>query len=311
LRLVFAGTPAFASTALAALHAAGHDIALVLTRPDKPAGRGMRVSPSDVGRIAGELGIATFKPPTLRDGAAAARLREASPDAIVVAAYGLILPAEILAIPRYGCINIHASLLPRWRGGAPIPHAPLAGDQTTGVSIMQMDAGLDTGPVLMRASYRIDDRETGGSLTQALAALGAETIVRALADIASLKPTAQAGSEATYAPKIDKAEARIDWRAPNVAIDRLVRAFHPAPGAETLLADMPVKIWEASPAEGAGTPGEILACDASGVVVACGRGALRLVRAQRAGSKPMAADALLRGARLAPGARFGSAKSLA
>ncbi len=311
MRLVFAGTPAFASAALAALRAAGHDIALVLTRPDKPAGRGMRIASSEVARLATQLGIATLKPLSFRDGEVAARLRALKTDAMVVAAYGLILPADVLALPRLGCFNIHASLLPRWRGAAPIERALLAGDDTTGVSIMQMDAGLDTGPVLLQEPYAITSRETGGSLTQALAERGAEAIVRALRSIDSLARVPQDGSRASYAPKLAKAESRIDWGASNVVIDRQVRAFDPAPGAETSLADTLVKIWEALPVEGSGAPGEILANTSGGAVVACGRGALRVIRAQRAGGRPMPADALLRGARLGPGARFGSAASLA
>jgi methionyl-tRNA formyltransferase len=307
LRLAFAGTPAFASTALAALHAAGHDIALVLTRPDKPAGRGMRVSESDVARLAASLGIEVFKPASLRDADALGRLRAAAPEAMVVAAYGLILPPEALAIPRHGCLNIHASLLPRWRGAAPIQRAILAGDAATGVTIMQMDAGLDTGPVLLEAAHPIAPRETAGSLTQALAQRGAEAIVSALAAIEALPRTPQDEARATHAPKITKAEARIDWSASAAAIDRQVRAFNPVPGAETTLGEASVKLWDAQPTEGSGAPGEILECRAGEALVACGKDALRVRTVQRSGGRPMAADALLRGARLGPGARFGSA----
>ena len=311
MRLAFAGTPAFACAALAALHSAGHQIALVLTRPDKPAGRGMRVADSDVARLASQLGIETFKPVSLRDGEAVRRLREAAPEATIVAAYGLLLPAEVLAIPRHGSLNIHASLLPRWRGAAPIQRALLAGDANTGVSIMQMDAGLDTGPVLMEAAHVIAPRETAGSLTAALAQLGADAIVRALEGIDALPRRAQDAARATYAPKITKAEARIDWSAPSAVIDRQIRAFNPVPGAETTLGESSVKIWDAQPAEGSGTPGEILECRAGEALVACGTGAMRIRSVQRSGGRAMAADALLRGARLGPGARFGSAAPVA
>ncbi len=311
MRLAFAGTPAFASAALAALHGAGHDIALVLTRPDKPAGRGMRVAESDVARLASKLAIDTFKPLSLRGEEGARRIREAAPDAMVVAAYGLILPPGVLGIPRYGCLNIHASLLPRWRGAAPIQRALLAGDAATGVCIMQMDAGLDTGPVLLEAPHAITTRDTAGSLTQALAQLGGDAIVRALAAIGSLPRKPQDDTRAIYAPKIAKAEARIDWSAPAMAIDRQIRAFNPVPGAETTLGESSVKIWEALPAEGSGTPGEILESRAGEALVACGAGALRVRSVQRSGGRPMAADALLRGAHLGPGARFGSAAPVA
>ena len=266
----------------------------------------MRLASSDVAGLAARLGIATLKPPSLRDDELAERVRAAQADAMVVAAYGLILPAAMLAIPRLGCLNVHASLLPRWRGAAPIERALLAGDDTTGVSIMQMDAGLDTGPVLLEAPYAVAPRETGGSLTQALAERGAEAIVRALRSIDSLPRVPQNESRASYAPKLVKADSRIDWGASNVINDRKVRAFNPAPGAETALGDTIVKIWEALPVAGSGVCGEILGSGSGEVVVACGAGALRLIRAQRAGGRPMSAEALLRGARLAPGARFGA-----
>ena len=306
MRLAFAGTPAFAAEALAAVHAAGHHITLVLTRPDKPAGRGLRVAESDVARRAAILGLEVCKPPSLRDAGIVERLRMATLDAMVVAAYGLILPQEVLAIPRHGCLNIHASLLPRWRGAAPIQRAILAGDTTTGVSIMQMDAGLDTGAVMLQFPQPIGERDTSGSLTEMLARRGADAIVQALGDLDSLRRTPQDDSQATYAAKITRADARIDWGASCVQVDRQIRALNPAPGAETTLDGSLLKIWSARPVSGSGSPGEILSAPAGDLVVACGSGAIRLDSLQRAGGRPMPADAFLRGARVGPGTRFGS-----
>jgi methionyl-tRNA formyltransferase len=307
LRVVFAGTPPFAAHALEAILAAGHEIPLALTQPDRPSGRGLRVTPGAVAETAQRHGILTLKPASLRqDAAAADQLRAADPDVMVVAAYGLILPQAVLDIPRRGCLNIHASLLPRWRGAAPIQRALLAGDVQTGICIMQMDAGLDTGPVLLEKPTPIGERDTAGTLTEALARLGAAAIVEALRSIDSLVARAQDGAGATYAAKITKAEARIDWSRSQRAVDRQVRAFNPAPGAETRLGAEVLKVWEAEPATGAGKPGEVLETDAGRLVIACGDGALALTRVQRPGGKPMSAADFLRGARVARGAMLES-----
>jgi len=307
LRVAFAGTPPFAATALEALAASGHEIALVLTQPDRPAGRGMRLTPSAVSQAAERFAFPVAKYPTLRDANAQSALREAGLDVLVVAAYGLLLPPEVLQIPKHGCINIHASLLPRWRGAAPIQRALLAGDARTGVSIMQMDAGLDTGPVLLEEAIDIGPEDTTGSLTEALARLGARAVVTALEKLDVLRPRPQDASQATHAPKVAKAEGSIDWTQPSEAIGRRIRAFNPAPGAESRMGGEVVKIWEAIPVPVAGEPGEIVVSDGQRVVVACGRGALELRRVQRAGGKPVSGVEFARGSRLAKGRRFQSA----
>jgi methionyl-tRNA formyltransferase len=294
LRVVFAGTPPFAARALAAIAQAGHPIPLVLTQPDRPAGRGLKLTPSAVSEAAAGLGLPVEKPLSLRGPEAVQRLRDARPEAMVVAAYGLILPQAVLDIPPRGCINIHASLLPRWRGAAPIQRAILAGDAVTGISIMRMEAGLDTGPVLLTRELPIGPHATTGNLTEQLADLGAAAIVEALARIGELQPARQDEGRATYAAKVAKPEARIDWHKPNTDIDRQVRAFNPAPGAEASLGGTSLKIWAAEPVEGEGAPGEWLE-RAPGLVVACGRGALRLLEVQRPGAKRMAAEVFARG----------------
>ena len=304
MRVVFAGTPPFAARALEALLEAGHDIALVVTRPDRPAGRGLRLSPSAVALAAAQWGLPTLKPRSLADDESQERLRAARADVVVVAAYGVLLPPTVLSIPGRGCLNIHASLLPRWRGAAPIARALLAGDAQTGITIMRMDAGLDTGPVLLEAPLAIGPRESAGSLTQSLASLGARTIVTALASLDSLPPRAQDSSSATYAAKITKAEAHIDWTLASAAIDRQVRAFNPAPGAESLLGGDVLKVWEAEPVPGSGKPGEILRADTE-FVVACGEAALALRKVQRSGGKSMLARDFLRGFRLEKGEILG------
>ena len=305
MRVVFAGTPPFAARALEAILAAGHDVPLVLTQPDRPAGRGLRLAASAVAQAAERHAIPVLKPQTLKQGDAGAKLREIAPDVMVVAAYGLLLTAAILAIPARGCLNVHASLLPRWRGAAPIQRALLAGDKTTGITIMQMDAGLDTGPALLEKEIPIGDRDTAGRLTEALAALGAAAIVEALRSLDSLRPRAQEDSRATYAPKIAKAEAQIDWSQSSAAIDRLVRAFNPVPGAETRWSGEALKVWEVQSASGRGRPGEVIESDSESLVVACGEGALSLLRVQRPGGKPMAAGDFLRGARVPCGTLVG------
>ncbi|MGZ5101917.1 MAG: methionyl-tRNA formyltransferase [Usitatibacter sp.] len=306
MRVVFAGTPPFAACALDALLDSGHEVALVLTQPDRPAGRGMRVAQSAVSAAAAARAIETLKPGSLKDSEARERLREARADVMVVAAYGILLPADVLAIPARGCINIHASLLPRWRGAAPIQRAILAGDLETGISIMQMDAGLDTGPVLLARPLAIPPRATAGTLTESLASLGAQAIVTALASLDSLEARPQQSSQATYAAKVAKPEARIDWSRSAVDVDRQVRAFNPSPGAEAVLNAEILKIWEAEPVEGSGRPGEVVRLDGE-LVVACGEGALALRSVQRAGGKRMAAKDFLRGVRLSRGEVLGSA----
>ena len=305
MRVVFAGTPPFAARALAALHAAGHEIPLVLTQPDRPAGRGMKLTPSAVGAWAAEHGLRVEKLATLKTDEAASILSSASPDVMVVAAYGLLLPPRVLALPRFGCINIHASLLPRWRGAAPIQRALLAGDRETGIAIMRMDAGLDTGPVLLEKRMPIGDEDTAGTLTERLADLGAEAIVEALANMPSLPERTQATAGVTYAQKISKAEARIDWARSNVEIDRQVRAFNPAPGAESRLQGEPLKIWRARAVEGTGSPGQMLRFRDSKLVVACGKGALELLEIQRPGSRRMGVADFLRGTPVDGGAMLG------
>ena len=307
MRVVFAGTPVFAARALEAIVDAGHEVPLVLTQPDRPSGRGMRVSESAVARAASERGIALWKPATLRDAQAPGRLREQRCDAMVVAAYGLILPAAVLEVPPRGCLNIHASLLPRWRGAAPIQRAILQGDETTGISIMVMDSGLDTGPVLMAKPRRIEPRDTAGSLTEALAQLGAETIVAALGNLDRLTPVAQQQAEATYASKIGKSDARIDWREPNVAIDRRIRALDPVPGAETTHAGDVLKIWRATPVQGDGSPGRVLHAGGSQLIIACGQAALAIEEIQRPGGRRMPVADFLRGSALRLGAVLESA----
>lgn len=319
MRIVFAGTPEFARLALERLHAAGFQIPLVLTQPDRPAGRGLKLQPSPVKQFAETHGLPVAQPRSLRtDGkfpeqAAAARelLEAARPDAMVVAAYGLILPQWVLDLPRLGCLNIHASILPRWRGAAPIHRAIEAGDTETGVTIMQMDAGLDTGAMLLLEKQPIASDDTTGSLHDKLAVLGGRMIVEALelAACGGLKPVPQPAEGVTYAHKIEKAEAAVDWREPAKAIARRVRAFNPAPGAATTLDGEPLKLWraEALPLNDAAVPGTVLQADAGGIVVACGEGALALHELQRAGGKRLAAGDFLRGAPLATGTRLGAA----
>jgi methionyl-tRNA formyltransferase len=305
MRLVFAGTPGFAVPALEALADAGHELAAVLTRPDRPAGRGLPAAASAVKQAAERRAIAVLQPATLKDPGVQAELRSLAPEVIVVAAYGLILPQAVLSLPPLGAVNIHASLLPRWRGAAPIQRALLAGDGVTGISIMQMDAGLDTGPVLLRAEVPIAPEDTAGTLADRLAALGARLIVAALDGLArgALPPTPQPTEGVTYAAKLEKHEARIDWARPAAEIERLVRAFDPVPGAAIRIRGVEAKLWRATVVDARGIPGTVLAAGADGIVVACGDGALRLEELQRAGGKRLPAAAFLRGFALAPGDR--------
>ncbi len=306
MRLIFAGTPEFAACALAALLRAGHEVALVLTQPDRPAGRGMRLVPSAVKALAQERGIEVYQPLGLKDEATLARLRALGADAMVVAAYGLILPEPVLAVARLGAINIHASLLPRWRGAAPIQRAILAGDALTGISIMRMDRGLDTGPLFATESVAITPEDTGASLQDKLAALGAHLIVAVLAQLERglLRAEPQPAAGASYAAKLAKAEAAIDWSEAAEVIERKVRAFNPLPGAATAIKGVGLKIWRARVIPATGAPGTILEASATGIIVACGGNALCVLELQRAGGKKLAAAQFLAGFALAAGDRL-------
>ncbi len=311
LRVAFAGTPAFAAEALRALHAAGHAVPLVLTQPDRPAGRGLKLQASPVKQLALDLGLPVLQPRGLRldgrfpDDAAAARaaLQAAAPDVMVVAAYGLILPPWVLELPRLGCLNIHASLLPRWRGAAPIHRAIEAGDAETGITIMQMDAGLDTGPTRLRAAEPIGPDDSTGTLHDRLAALGGRLVVQALRALdAPAQP--QPAEGVTYAHKVDKAEASIDWAQPAAVIERRVRAFDPFPGAHFGLDGQVVKLWRARCVPGAGTPGEVLPSPPGTLHVACGQDALSLLELQRPGGRRLPVADWLRAQPLPPGTRL-------
>lgn len=304
MRVIFAGTPEFAAQALAAIIAAGHEIPLVLTQPDRPAGRGMSLQPSAVKKLAIAHGLAVFQPLSLKGTEAQARLAELQADVMVVAAYGLILPQAVLDFPRHGCLNIHASLLPRWRGAAPIQRALLAGDAQTGVCIMQMEAGLDTGPVLLREAFPIEGEDTTASLHDKLASCGAALIVKVL-DGLPLASEIQPEAGVTYAHKIEKAEALIDWSRSAAELDRHIRAFNPFPGAQTQLGGQTVKLWQARPVAGQGEPGQVLAVDRQKIVIACGAGALAVSELQKAGGKRLPVQQFLAGNVLSVGDRFG------
>lgn len=305
MKLIFAGTPEFAAVALDALLAAGHAVALTLTQPDRPAGRGLKPRPSAVKALALARKLPLAQPASLKEPVIQEQLRAIGADAMVVAAYGLILPDAVLAIPARGCINIHASLLPRWRGAAPIQRAVLAGDRETGITIMQMDAGLDTGAILLQEKIALNDDDTAQTLHDKLAHLGARCVVRALKE--NPAPRAQDDTAATYADKITKAETVIDWARSAGDICRQIRAFDPVPGAVTTLDGATLKIWRAQPlAHEAVTPGTVMSARGSGIVVAAGGGAVNVIELQKAGSKRLAAAAFLAGAKLAPGARLGT-----
>ncbi len=303
MRVIFAGTPEFASAALQAIIAAGYEIPLVLTQPDRPAGRGMNLMPSPVKKLALENGLEVFQPLTLKDAAAQEKIAAVRADVMVVAAYGLILPQVVLDMPRFGCINIHASLLPRWRGAAPIHRALLAGDAETGVCIMQMEAGLDTGPVLLRGAFPIAADDTTSSLHDKLASLGASMIVEALPRL-PLTPEIQPLEGVTYAHKIEKAEALIDWSLPAATLDRHVRAFNPFPGAQALLGGQIIKLWKASAVAETGEIGRIISVDRDRIVIACSEGALAVTELQKAGGKRLPVQQFLAGNSLKVGDRF-------
>ena len=308
MKLIFAGTPEFAARALSALLAAGYEIALVLTQPDRAAGRGLKVNSSPVKRLADAHRIPLAQPATLKDAAMQDTLRAVGADLMVVAAYGLLLPQAVLDIPRLGALNIHASLLPRWRGAAPIQRALLAGDRETGACIMQMDSGLDTGPVLLCEALPIRDEDTAQTLHDRLAELGARLLVQALEGLArgALPALPQPDAGVTYAAKIDRAEARLDWSRPAVEVWRKVRAFNPHPGAVSRLGEVEVKIWRATPAAASGVPGEVLEAGARGIVVACGEASLRVEELQRAGGRRLSSGEFLRGHPVLPGQHFGN-----
>jgi methionyl-tRNA formyltransferase len=313
MRVGFAGTPVFAARALSAIQRSGFTIPLVLTQPDRPSGRGMAVAASAVKQLATEVRLPVCQPPKLRAPEVVAELTATPLDVLVVAAYGLILPQPVLAWPRYGCLNIHASLLPRWRGAAPIARAIEAGDEETGITIMQMDAGLDTGPIVGRARLAIAPGETTGALTERLADLGARVIVETLTMLrrdGHLPASPQPAEGVTYAAKIGRADALLDWNASASALDRRIRAMAPAPGAIAGWQAMPVKVRAAAPLAGRTTqlPGTVVAVSSHGIDVACGpddgSSLMRLIELQPAGGRPMAAHAFAIGRGVAPGKRF-------
>ncbi|MGB5556953.1 MAG: methionyl-tRNA formyltransferase [Paracoccaceae bacterium] len=302
MRVVFMGTPEFSVPVLEALMAAGHEIAAVYCQPPRPAGRGKKDRASPVQTRAEAMGLPVRHPVSLRTPEAQAEFAALGADVAVVVAYGLILPQAVLAAPRYGCLNIHASLLPRWRGAAPIHRAIMAGDEKTGVCIMQMDEGLDTGPVLLRAETPIGAEETTADVHDRLAALGAAKIVEALARLPELRPEPQPEKGVTYAAKIDKAEARVDWTSSATEIDRLIRGLSPFPGAWALIRGERVKLLASRLAGGQGRPGEVLD---GHLTIACGTGAIQPVRLQRAGRGVQSTEEFLRGWPVSAGEKVG------
>lgn len=308
MKILFAGTPVFAATALEALINAQHDVSLVLTQPDRPAGRGMKMVASAVKQIAQRHGLALLQPETLKDAELQARLRTLQADVMVVAAYGLLLPEAVLNIPSHGCLNIHASLLPRWRGAAPIQRAILAGDHETGITIMQMDAGLDTGAILLKHALAIVPDDTAQSLHDRLSVLGAQSIVEALALLQQGKLVSSKQDEmlASYAAKIKKDEAEIDWQHSAEQLERKVRAFNPNVGAYTHFHQKILKIWQAEVVVGgvSGKPGEIIAVDRESITVACGSGGLRIKTMQKPGGKKLPMTDFLAGNPIQTGEYF-------
>ena len=295
MRIVFMGTPEFSVPVLEAL-ARDHEVICVYSQPPRPAGRGKKDRPSPVQARAEALGLPVRHPVSLRSPEAQAEFAALNADVAVVVAYGLILPQAVLDAPRHGCLNIHASLLPRWRGAAPIHRAIMAGDAQTGICIMQMEAGLDTGPVLLREATAIGPEETTGALHDRLSVIGARLIGEALSRLPDLLPEMQPAEGVTYAAKIDKAEARVDWARPAVEVDRQIRGLSPFPGAWCDVAGERVKLLASRLATGAGAPGQVL----HGLTVACGAGAVEVTLAQREGKKPMAPEDFLRGFTLPP-----------
>ncbi len=299
MRVVFMGTPDFAVPTLDAILEAGHEVVCVVAQPDRPSGRGQKLTPPPVAARAVALGLALQQPTRIKTGEFPALLKALQPDVAVVIAYGRILTAELLAIPRFGCVNVHASLLPRWRGAAPIQAAVLAGDAVTGVCTQAMAEGLDTGPVYLETSTPIGPHETAGALHDRLMVLSAQIAVDTLAQLGTLVPNPQDEAQATWAPKISRDDGRVDWSRAVVDLDRQIRAMTPWPGGFVPTAEGPLKLLEAVPVEGAGTPGAVLSI--SPLVVATGHGALRLDRVQAPGRKPVSGHDFANGARLAVG----------
>ncbi|WP_297781137.1 methionyl-tRNA formyltransferase [uncultured Roseovarius sp.] len=302
MRVIFMGTPDFSVPVLEALVAAGHEVAAVYCQPPRPAGRGKKDRPSPVQARAEALGLPVRHPVSLKEAEAQAEFAALKADVAVVVAYGLILPQAVLDAPARGCLNIHASLLPRWRGAAPIHRAIMAGDVETGICIMQMEAGLDTGPVLLRGAMTIGPQETTGELHDRLSGLGARLIIEALGRLDDLRPVPQSEAGVTYAAKIDKSEARVEWTRPAAEIDRLIRGLSPFPGAWCEVGGERIKLLCSTVAEGQGAPGVVLG---DGLTVACGTGAVRLLRLQRAGRAAQDADEFLRGMPLPCGTQLG------
>lgn len=303
LKIIFAGTPDFAATALSALINSEHEVIAVYSQPDRPAGRGRKLRASPVKEVALEHDIPVYQPENLKDKDAQDELRALNADVMVVAAYGLLLPQAVLDIPKYGCLNIHASLLPRWRGAAPIQRAIAAGDTESGITIMQMNAGLDTGDILQLSACPITRQDSGGSLHDKLAEIGATTILETLANVAnnSLHPVVQDDALATYAHKLDKKEAQINWQDSAENIARMIRAFNPWPVAYTQIEDKTLRIWQAevielnSNTKASYKPGTVISCDKKGIDISCGEGTLRLLKLQPSGSKAMDVAAFMNG----------------
>ena len=306
MKVIFAGTPEFAAAALKALIAAGHDIPLVLTQPDRPAGRGMKLKASPVKEVALAHGLQVAQPENLKTDESRQPIQEAAADVMVVAAYGLILPQVVLDLPRLGCINIHASLLPRWRGAAPIHRAIEAGDPQTGITLMQMDKGLDTGAMLVKSAIPILTTDTTGSLHDKLADLGARDIVALLPRLAggTMQGEKQDDALATYAKKIGKDDARLDWTRPAAELDRQIRAFDPFPGAYCLLRGEPLKIWAARRVVADGDPGSVLTINKDALLVACGVDALAITEVQKPGGKRLPIAAFMTGSTIQVGDRL-------
>lgn len=306
MKIIFAGTPEFAVSALAALHKQ-HQVVAVLTQPDRPAGRGMKLAFSAVKQVSLKYGLPVLQPDNLRSAEVQQKIAAFESDVMIVAAYGLILPKEVLQLPRYGCLNIHASLLPRWRGAAPIQRAIQAGDAKTGITIMQMDEGLDTGDMLLKHECPISERDTALTLQDKLAVIGANSILETLKLLQEqhLVPVKQDDNAACYAPKLLKSEARIDWHQDARVIERTVRAFNPFPVCYADMKGTHIKIWQAAlSSDVQGEPGMVLAADRDGIIVACGTGALRLEILQRPGGKPLPAVQFMQAMPVRVGDRF-------
>lgn len=310
LRIVFAGTPEFAAAHLQAMLDADLNIVAVYSQPDRPAGRGHKLQASAVKELALQHGLPVLQPASLRDPQAQQQLADLAPDLLVVVAYGLILPQQVLDTPRLGCINSHASLLPRWRGAAPIQRAIEAGDSETGVTVMQMEAGLDTGPMLFKVTTPISAGDTGGSLHDRLAELGPPAVLQVIKQLArgEAQPETQNDAQATYAHKLGRADARINWQRPAIELDRLIRAFNPWPIAHAVWQEQTLKVLAATPTEDHGAPGRVLECSKDGLLVGCGSGALRLTRLQLPGGKALSFADLYNARReqFAPGLQLGN-----